>query len=97
MFNLDSINFDSIKAQMTPELMSRLQACETPEALCAVAGELGIEISQEQLTAAAGGGNGFAPDVVPIPMPCSLNSPLVCPAAQPIKDIVKQIVKWLEN
>ena len=96
MYNLNSIDFDSIRSKVTPDLISKIQACETPEDLNAMTCSLGIALTDEQLTA-VNGGDGIAPNVVPIPMPCSLNSPLLCSYAQPVKDIVNQIVKWLEK
>ncbi len=97
MLNLNNFDLESVKSKMTPELMSKLQACETPEALQDVASELGMDLSEEELTAANGGGNGFAPDVAPLYIPCMGNMPMHCAYQQDIKDMVTVIIKWLTD
>ena len=40
---------------LTPELKARAMACKTPEELLALAEKVGVELSEEQLSAVSGG------------------------------------------
>ena len=42
-------------SELTPELKERMKACKTEDDLVALASEQGIELSDEQLEAIAGG------------------------------------------
>ena len=47
------MNFENLK---NPELQERLKACKSAEELVALAEEVGMKLSDEQLEAFAGGG-----------------------------------------
>ncbi len=46
---------------LTPELQEKARACKTPEELLALAKEEGVELTEEQLEAVAGGRAWYCP------------------------------------
>ena len=47
-------------AELSPELYEKTKACHSPEELAALAMSEGIELTDEQLAAVAGGAEGWA-------------------------------------
>ena len=60
-------------SNLTPEMREKVLACKTPEEILALAKEAGRELTEEELEAVAGGGEGWT-SIVQCPLCLGLNT-----------------------